>query len=102
MENEVTTKMEGPGQEMTKDPKKVAAGDKLAEYNHRKREELQGSKCWGCCSCWGVRCSWLLLSPIQERNHQYCHQDDSGSIFRISNPEIRKGVTNFFWIAKWT
>ena len=28
----------------TKDPKKVEAGRKLAEYNHRKREELKTQK----------------------------------------------------------
>ena len=28
----------------TKDPKKVEAGKRLAEYNHRKREELKAQK----------------------------------------------------------
>ena len=28
----------------TKDPKKVEAGKRLAEYNHRKREELKVQK----------------------------------------------------------
>ena len=28
----------------TKDPKKVEAGKRLAEYNHRKREELKAHK----------------------------------------------------------
>ena len=28
----------------TKDPKKVEAGRRLAEYNHRKREELKAQK----------------------------------------------------------
>ena len=28
----------------TKDPKKVEAGKRLAEYNHRKREELKTQK----------------------------------------------------------
>ena len=32
-------KMEGPPQVTTKDPKKVAAGKKLAEYNRKKKEE---------------------------------------------------------------
>ena len=41
----VATKMEGPGQVTMKDPKgkdlkKVEVGKRLAEYNHRKREEL--------------------------------------------------------------
>ena len=31
-------------QVMTKDPKKVEAGKRLAEYNHRKREELKAQK----------------------------------------------------------
>ena len=41
--NEVTTKMAEQTQLQqvrTKDPKKVEAGKRLAEYNHRKREEL--------------------------------------------------------------
>ena len=43
--NEVTTKMEGPGQVTTedlktKDPKKVEESKRFVEYNHRKREEL--------------------------------------------------------------
>ena len=29
---------------MTKDPKKVEAGKRLAEYNRRKREELKAQK----------------------------------------------------------
>ena len=31
-------------QVMTKDPKKVEAGKRLAEYNRRKREELKAQK----------------------------------------------------------
>ena len=31
-------------QVMTKDPKKVGAGKRLAEYNRRKREELKAQK----------------------------------------------------------
>ena len=31
-------------QVMTKDPKKVEVGKRLAEYNHRKREELKVQK----------------------------------------------------------
>ena len=42
--NEVTTtKMEGPGQVQqvrTKDPKKVAAGNRSTGYNRKKRAEL--------------------------------------------------------------
>ena len=34
-------KMEGPPQVTTKDPKKVAAGKKLAEYNRKKKEALK-------------------------------------------------------------
>ena len=34
------TKVEEPVQVMTKDSKKVAVGKRLAEYNHRKKEEL--------------------------------------------------------------
>ena len=33
-----------PPQVTTKDPKKVAAGKKLAEYNRRKKEELKEQK----------------------------------------------------------
>ena len=43
MANEFTTKMAEQTQLQqvtTKDPKKVEAGKKLAEYNHRKREKL--------------------------------------------------------------
>ena len=40
MDEVTTTKMEGPGQVTLKDPKKVAAGRRLAKYNCRKREEL--------------------------------------------------------------
>ena len=41
-ENKVTAnKMAEQNQVMTKDPKKVEAGKRLAEYNHRKREELK-------------------------------------------------------------
>ena len=32
--------MDGPGQVMMKDPKKVAVGKRLTEYNRGKREEL--------------------------------------------------------------
>ena len=38
-ENQVTTQ-----QVTTKNPKKVEAGKRLAEYNHRKREELKAQK----------------------------------------------------------
>ena len=37
-ENQVTTKE--VQQVTTKNPKKVEAGKRLAEYNHKKREEL--------------------------------------------------------------
>ena len=75
-----------------KDPKKVEAGKRLAEYSCRKREELAKSQksdkqtqanfesmlwCWGHCSHWGVRHFWLLCLLIQERR---CYQDDSGSL----------------------
>ena len=40
-ENQVTTE---PQQVTTKNPKKVEAGKRLAEYNHRKREELKVQK----------------------------------------------------------
>ena len=76
-------------QVMTKDPQKVEVGKRLAEYNHRKREELAKAQKsrpkltssqyygteghYGCC---GIRHSWLLHSLIQERR---CHQGDSGS-----------------------
>ena len=45
--NGVTTKMAKQTQlqqEMTKDLKKVEVGKRLAEYNHRKREELAKSQ----------------------------------------------------------
>ena len=35
-----TTKMEGPGEVMRKDPKKIKKGKRLVEWNHRNREEL--------------------------------------------------------------
>ena len=49
-ENQVTTKdpagkrLAEENQVMTKNPDKVKAGKKLAEYNHRKREELKVQK----------------------------------------------------------
>ena len=39
---QVTTKE--PQQVTTKEPKNVEAGKRLAEYNHRKREELKAQK----------------------------------------------------------
>ena len=39
---EVTTKE--PQQVTTKNPKKVEAGKRLAEYNHRRKEELKAQK----------------------------------------------------------
>ena len=99
--NEVnTTNIEVPLQVTMKDPKKVEAGERLAEYNHKKNEELAeaqksepkltSSQYWGCHSCRDVRHSWSLCllirerrcdfsSPIQERRH------DSSSIFGTSN-----------------
>ena len=35
-----TTKVEEPVQVMMQDPKKVAQGKRLIEYNHRKKEKL--------------------------------------------------------------
>ena len=44
-ENQVTRrKLAEENQVMTKDPKKVEVGRRLAEYNHRKREELKVQK----------------------------------------------------------
>ena len=73
---------------MTKDPKKVEAGKRLAEYNLRNREELKGQKseqvepmldsstCYSIGAvlhCGGDRRSWLLPLPSQERRSQ-CRQ----------------------------
>ena len=45
--NVSASKVEEPVQITTKDPKKVEAGKRLAEFNHRKREELaQVAKAW--------------------------------------------------------
>ena len=63
-------------QVMTKDPKKVEAGKRLAEYNHRKREELtvQKSEVLTLSQCYSIgavlavggdRRSWLLCLPSQ-------------------------------------
>ena len=38
--NVASTKVERPVQVTMKDLKKVAAGKRMAEYNHRKKEEL--------------------------------------------------------------
>ena len=67
---------------MTKDPKKVEAGKRLTEYNHRKREEvakarksepkLTSSQYYGAGghgSNWGIRHSWLLRLPLHKRRH---------------------------------
>ena len=44
-ENQVTCrKLAKENQVTTKDPKKVEAGKRLAEYNHRKREELKAQR----------------------------------------------------------
>ena len=73
-------------QVMAKDPKKVEAGMRLAEYNRRKRDELKAQKskskqvepmltssqCYGNSSCGGDRQSWLLRLPRQERRSQCC------------------------------
>ena len=106
MDEVTTTKMEGPGQVMTKNPKKIEVGKRLAEYNHRKRGELTkaqkseneskltSGQCYG---CWGIRPSWLLCLLIQERRHHQDesssliqgrrhHQDYSSSTLRTSNP----------------
>ena len=88
--NEVnTTKMEEPDEVMTKEnPKKVKQGKRLAEYNHRKREELKDQKSkskskltprqyygvGAVMAVGSVRHSWLLHLLIQEGRH---HQGDS-------------------------
>ena len=41
---QATKESEQPTQVTTKDPKKVAAGKKLAEYNRKKKEELKEQK----------------------------------------------------------
>ena len=44
-ENQVTSKnLKEPQQVTMKNPKKVEAGRRLAEYNHRRREELKAQK----------------------------------------------------------
>ena len=54
----------------TKNPKKVEAGKRLAESNHKKREVKKQSKPilwnWGCYSSGGYRWSWLLHLSNQE------------------------------------
>ena len=59
-----------------KDPKKVKAGKKLAEYNHRKREELTQMKTqkseanllqdWSLSSHWAFRRYRLIRLPIKD------------------------------------
>ena len=88
-ENQVTTNVEetmrGPKEMTTKDPKKIEAGRRLAEYNCRKREELKAQKSkqvennarfehvlrhWGCSSCGGdsqVKVNNVL--PPQQPSH---------------------------------
>ena len=47
MENNSATKVKEPVQVMTKDPEKVAAGKRLAEYNDKRKEEMaQADKAW--------------------------------------------------------
>ena len=78
---QVTTKE--PQQVTMKDPKKVEAGKRLAESNHRKNElKAQKQKievepmltyCIGAIlAVGGDRWSWLLPLPSQERRSQ-CH-----------------------------
>ena len=80
-EQQVTTKepqvMKEPQQVTTKNPKKVEAGKRLAEHNHRRREEKRTSEIrgqrskpilwnWGCYSSGSYRWSWLLHLSVQE------------------------------------
>ena len=63
-----------------KDSKKFEAGKRLADGNHRKREEhahltkaksdpeLTLLRCLSHCSHWHIRHSWLLHLPIQENS----------------------------------
>ena len=79
-ENQVTTKV--AEQVTTKDRKKVEAGRTLAEYNHRKREELKAQKpksevsqYYGIGPVLAVGViGWSRLSPLpkQERRSQQC------------------------------
>ena len=122
MENSLvtTTKVEEPVQLTMKDLKKVAVGKSLAEWNHNNKTKAglgsqnSGEQTlvksslwhWGCHSCWGVRPSWLLCLPIQERRYlKGCHQGDSSQICRSSDPktskQVRNGVT-LSCITEWT
>ena len=81
-ENKVTTNKMAEQTQIqqvtTKDPKKVEHGKRLAEHNHRKREELTQIKAqsetniacygasWSHCSNCSVKYYWLLRLPIQD------------------------------------
>ena len=67
-----------PQRVTTKSPKKVKAGKRLAESNHKKREVKKQSETtgqqskpilwnWGCLSSGNYRWSWLLHLSNQER-----------------------------------
>ena len=80
-ENQVTTKGVEENRVTTKNPKKVEVGRRLAEYNHKKKEELKMQKSevepmldssqhygiGGRSSFGGNRWSWLLPLPSQKR-----------------------------------
>ena len=64
-----------PQQVTTKNPNKVKAVKRLAEYNHRKRKEKKaqgrGVNHWSCYSCWSDRQPWLLHLSNQERTSHH-------------------------------
>ena len=70
--------MKEPQRVTTKNPKKVEAGNRLAESNHKKngvkkQAKLEASRVnqilwnWGCYSSGSYRWSWLLHLLVQKR-----------------------------------
>ena len=106
--NVTTTKAEVPVQVTTTDPKKVAAGQRLAEWHCRNKEKLaqvakaQGSEpkltlsqAYGIGSAKAVRVLGLLgyyIYQSKKGENMQCHQGESCSVCRSSDPKMRKQV----------
>ena len=74
----------------TKDPKKVEAGRRLAEYNHRKREELKAQKSkvepkLTLRMCYGIGA--LLAVGVKAGLGYYLYQAKKGEVNNIVPPQ---------------
>ena len=77
-------------QVMTKDPKKVEVGRRLAEYNHRKREELKVQKSevkpmLDLSMCYGIG-AVLAVGVIGGLGY-YVYQDKKGGVNNVVPPQ---------------